>query len=509
MTKRLLAVVALVVGAVVLGEDVASACGDKFVLLGRGARVARSKFPSTILIFMNPTSRVPAADKEFHVEAVLKAAGHKAQVAESEAEVEKALASGKYDLVLADYNDVPALRKEAGVGVLEAGRPAAPLQAHARRAHGRREGGGVPGAAVEGEPGSADRRRPDAGGEAQGGRGDLRRRRELRDAVVLRRVRRILAGLTVGLLAAASARGQAWLPPKGEAWLTFGYGNIYSAHHYFATASEDPSAGPTRSQTLGVVVGYGITDRFALNVSIPFVTSIYHGGRPHRDLNRRHPDAGRRPVPRDISGLPDQPRLSGAERNGLHRPVRDRSDSEHTTIRPSRTRRPARASTSCCVGFAAGASLDRIVPRTFAEVYYDYAFVEEVIDINTNRSDFGFQAGYFITPSLGLRFLAAGYYTHGGIAYNRLTVETLSREQFLHHDQIAKSSNVSVGGGLSYVLTGSTEVSVSYLRSIYGTYRAQDRPWHRLRLQLELLSRADHPQAYPRPSPDTLGPLDR
>ncbi len=62
---------------------------------------------------MNPTSRVPAADKEFHVEAVLKAAGHKAQVAESEAEVEKALASGKYDLVLADYNDVASLRKEA------------------------------------------------------------------------------------------------------------------------------------------------------------------------------------------------------------------------------------------------------------------------------------------------------------------------------------------------------------------------------------------------------------
>ena len=113
MTRRLLTVMAMVAAALVLGETVASACGDKFVLLGRGARVARSKYPSTILIFMNPTSRVPAADKEFHVEAVLKAAGHKAQVAETEAEVEKALASGKYDLVLADFNDVATLRKEA------------------------------------------------------------------------------------------------------------------------------------------------------------------------------------------------------------------------------------------------------------------------------------------------------------------------------------------------------------------------------------------------------------
>jgi hypothetical protein len=113
MSKRVLILMSVVVGVLVLGEAVASACGDKFVLLGRGARVARSKFPSKILIYMNPASRVPAADKEFHVEAVLKAAGHKAQVAENEAEVEKALASGKYDLVLADYNDVPALRKDA------------------------------------------------------------------------------------------------------------------------------------------------------------------------------------------------------------------------------------------------------------------------------------------------------------------------------------------------------------------------------------------------------------
>jgi hypothetical protein len=113
MTKRVLILMAVIVGGLVFGEAVASACGDKFVLLGRGARVDRSKFPSTILIYMNPASRVPAADKEFHVEAVLKAAGHKAQVAENEAEVEKALASGKYDLVLADYNDVPALRKDA------------------------------------------------------------------------------------------------------------------------------------------------------------------------------------------------------------------------------------------------------------------------------------------------------------------------------------------------------------------------------------------------------------
>ena len=114
MSRRLLVIAAIAAGALALGRGVAAGCGDKFVLLGGATRVNRSKFPSRILVFMKPASRIPAAEKEFHVEATLTAAGHKAKVVESEAEVQQALESGKYDLVLADYADVPDLRKRAG-----------------------------------------------------------------------------------------------------------------------------------------------------------------------------------------------------------------------------------------------------------------------------------------------------------------------------------------------------------------------------------------------------------
>jgi hypothetical protein len=114
MDRRVLVIAATVGGVLALGHGVASGCGDKFVLIGGAARINRSKFPSRVLVFMNPASRVPAAEKEFHVEATLTAAGHKAKVVESEAEVEKALESGKYDLVLADVADVPGLRKQCG-----------------------------------------------------------------------------------------------------------------------------------------------------------------------------------------------------------------------------------------------------------------------------------------------------------------------------------------------------------------------------------------------------------
>ncbi len=114
MSRRVLVIAAAVAGALALGQGVAAGCGDKFVLVGGAARINRSKFPSRVLVFMNPASRVPAAEKEFHLEATLTAAGHKAKVVETEAEVQKALESGKYDLVLADVGDVPELRKQCG-----------------------------------------------------------------------------------------------------------------------------------------------------------------------------------------------------------------------------------------------------------------------------------------------------------------------------------------------------------------------------------------------------------
>jgi hypothetical protein len=114
MGRQLLRIAAAGAALLALLQGAAFGCGDKFVLLGGGARVHRSKYPSRVLVYMNPASRIPAAEKQFHVEATLTAAGHKAKVAESEAEVQKALDTGKFDVVLADYADVPELRKRCG-----------------------------------------------------------------------------------------------------------------------------------------------------------------------------------------------------------------------------------------------------------------------------------------------------------------------------------------------------------------------------------------------------------
>jgi len=113
--RRLLLAPTAVAAALALFPATASACGDKFVVLGRGMRLLSVKsamHPASILIYMNPVSRVPAAEKEFQLQSTLKLAGHKPAAVEDARAFDKALASGKYDLVLADLSDAPALEQE-------------------------------------------------------------------------------------------------------------------------------------------------------------------------------------------------------------------------------------------------------------------------------------------------------------------------------------------------------------------------------------------------------------
>ncbi len=98
------------------GAPAVLGCGDKFVVLGRGMRFGRAsaaKFPGAVLIYANPASHMPAAMKEFRLETTLKAAGHKTRVVDSSADLEQALASSKYDIVLADIADSPGVQKES------------------------------------------------------------------------------------------------------------------------------------------------------------------------------------------------------------------------------------------------------------------------------------------------------------------------------------------------------------------------------------------------------------
>jgi len=111
--RKTTVILALLAGAAFCAAD-AYACGDKFLVVGRGLRYSRgrSSHPASILIYMNPASRLPAAAKSVQLQAGLKQAGHTVQTVETAGQLGEALKSTKFDLVLADILDSPGLEKQ-------------------------------------------------------------------------------------------------------------------------------------------------------------------------------------------------------------------------------------------------------------------------------------------------------------------------------------------------------------------------------------------------------------
>lgn len=95
--------------AMALGRSIdLSACGDKFLRVGRSARFARyaAVHPAGILIY-RPVNSTRAGIDELKV--LLKRAGHRPVVLDRTASVSAALTASPYDVVIADYLDADRL----------------------------------------------------------------------------------------------------------------------------------------------------------------------------------------------------------------------------------------------------------------------------------------------------------------------------------------------------------------------------------------------------------------
>jgi hypothetical protein len=94
----------------------AFACGDKFLVSGRGTRYQRPKNAraASVLIFANPASGLPDALKSVPVDRLLKREGHLATTVETFDQLAAILAGGRFDVVLAAASVVAAVEKLIG-----------------------------------------------------------------------------------------------------------------------------------------------------------------------------------------------------------------------------------------------------------------------------------------------------------------------------------------------------------------------------------------------------------
>jgi hypothetical protein len=110
MRKLLGVIVGIAVTSMTWGP--AEACGDKFLLVGRGVRFQRAYaavHPANILIYARSTTDANRAirDPQFHK--TLRQAGHQLSVIEDATLFQHALRLSSFDIVLADLTEAPAI----------------------------------------------------------------------------------------------------------------------------------------------------------------------------------------------------------------------------------------------------------------------------------------------------------------------------------------------------------------------------------------------------------------
>ena len=112
--KRIAQTVVLASLSIAMPSGEASACGDKFLVIGRAMpRAQKATNPATILLAMNAQGPGAAAVRAMKLEATLKQAGHSVETMGERGGLAQWLSSRRYDFVVTDLDAAAVAAREA------------------------------------------------------------------------------------------------------------------------------------------------------------------------------------------------------------------------------------------------------------------------------------------------------------------------------------------------------------------------------------------------------------
>jgi len=125
-----------------LSLSAALACGDKLVALGGGVpfeRIHVARHTGQVILYLNPETRLRAANAEIRLDTALTRAGHTVRTVVTRADLDRALQEAHADLVLMDWADAMQLNarltdKIPTLPVIYGGRPEEVAQAQSQNA---------------------------------------------------------------------------------------------------------------------------------------------------------------------------------------------------------------------------------------------------------------------------------------------------------------------------------------------------------------------------------------
>jgi hypothetical protein len=275
------------------------------------------------------------------------------------------------------------------------------------------------------------------------------------------------------LLIASHATGQT--PARGE-------GNFTTTYQHGLTLGQLNTAGqylyPDSNASHSVIwdVEFGVTDRFAVHASLPYMAVRYVGG-PNAHTIGIHGqpstlDNGHyHPTTQDVRvggswSLIQSRRLSVA-------PFADGVIPSHhyESLGQSVVGRDLRG---LVVGTTVSGFVD-VLPGLYFQALVSHSFVQKVLSVRANQSNLDSEAGYFITPRVAARFIEAFQYTHNGIEFigSRPSSVLHDTQQgsfnvFLNHDRLLMTRVLNLGGGVTVGLSDAVDVFASATKSTWG-----------------------------------------
>jgi hypothetical protein len=263
-------------------------------------------------------------------------------------------------------------------------------------------------------------------------------------------------GLT---LAPTPSHGQAWLPEKGAASVSFDYTDVLNKKHYNPIGNE-VDVGHTDIQIFSVGGSYSLSDRIQVSASLPFVNTRHRGpggGGHNTEIDNGHWHGTATDLQLTLHYQVADGPIGFAPYIGIVIPTSNYVSFGHAA--------PGRRLDEYWVGFDVARSLNDWIPRTYVQLRGNYAFVEKVQDISHDRSNAGLEIGYFFNDSLSARAIVTRQWTHGGID----VPVPLTSPLFPDHDRLAAEELTNVGAGLSWSMNERVSFYGLYLQSIEGS----------------------------------------
>lgn len=276
-------------------------------------------------------------------------------------------------------------------------------------------------------------------------------------------------------LGAAPAQAQLVLPGKGQGTIATTF-QVVTDHYHYNYRGDEIDAGKITSESLQIKLDYGLTERIAVSLALPFLRKQYRGNRPHVDTPFRHDGDHERDYGFEFL---DDGRFHGHWQD-VAVGVRYRWFEGPVAVTPFVTyawpsheytfyahaapgTRQVRVSAGAFVGYRFGPPWE----NSYLQGYYAYTDVEAVLGIKPNYSTLNLEYGRYFSPRLGARLYVTRRHSHAGLEFP-IDFPASNLERTFNHDRVQRIDYTNVGAGATYTLGDRYTLSLDWMTSVRG-----------------------------------------